>query len=103
MAGYPDAETSFELAVATIDAGADILEVGLPYSDPLADGTTLQRASHAALQAGSTLDGSLALVRRVARARPGVPLVTMGYANQLIGGGDGRERAGSSSNPGQRG
>ena len=93
MAGYPDAETSFELAVATIDAGADILEIGLPYSDPLADGTTLQRASHAALQAGSTLDGSLALVRRVARARPGIPLVTMGYANQLIGGGDGRERA----------
>ena len=93
VAGYPDAETSFELAVATIDAGADILEIGLPYSDPLADGTTLQRASHAALRAGSTLDGSLALVRRVARARPGIPLVTMGYANQLIGGGDGRERA----------
>ena len=93
VAGYPDAETSFELAVATIDAGADILEIGLPYSDPLADGTTLQRASHAALQAGSTLDGSLALVRRVARARPDIPLVTMGYANQLIGGGDGRERA----------
>jgi tryptophan synthase alpha chain len=93
VAGYPDAETSFDLAVATIDAGADILEIGLPYSDPLADGTTLQRAGHAALQAGSTLDGSLALVRRVARARPAVPLVTMGYANQLIGGGDGRERA----------
>ena len=91
VAGYPDAETSFELAVATIDAGADILEIGLPYSDPLADGTTLQRASHAALQAGSTLDGSLALVRRVARARPDIPLVTMGYANQLIGGGDGRK------------
>ena len=45
------------------------------------------------LLAGSTLDGSFALVRRVARARPGIPLVTMGYANQLIGGGDGRERA----------
>ena len=93
VAGYPDAETCFELAVATIDAGADILEIGLPYSDPLADGTTMQRASHAALLAGSTLDGSLALVRRVARARPHVPLVPMGYANQLIGGGDGRERA----------
>jgi len=93
VAGYPDAETSFELAVATIDSGADLLEIGLPYSDPLADGTTLQRASHAALQAGSTLDGSLALVRRVARARPGIPLVTMGYANQLISGGDGRDRA----------
>jgi tryptophan synthase alpha chain len=93
VAGYPAADTSLELAVAAIDAGADILEIGLPYSDPLADGTTLQRASQVALRAGSTLDGSIALVRRIAAARPGVPLVAMGYANQLIGGGDGRERA----------
>jgi tryptophan synthase alpha chain len=93
VAGYPDAEMSLEVAVAAIDAGADILEIGLPYSDPLADGTTLQRASQAALRAGSTLDGSIALVRRIAAARPDIPLVTMGYANQLIGGGDGRERA----------
>jgi len=93
VAGYPDAETSFELAVAAIDAGADPLEVGLPYSDPLADGATLQRASQVALAAGATFERSLALVGRIARARPGVPLVPMGYANQLIGGGDGRERA----------
>jgi tryptophan synthase alpha chain len=93
VAGYPDADTSLELAVAAIDAGGDILEIGMPYSDPLADGTTLQRASQVALRAGSTLDGSIALVRRIAAARPDVPLVAMGYANQLIGGGDGRERA----------
>ncbi len=93
VAGYPDAETSLAIALAAIDAGADLLEVGLPYSDPLADGTTLQRASSVALAAGATFDGSLDLVRRIARARPGVPLVTMGYANQLMGGGDGRERA----------
>ena len=93
VSGYPDAGTSFELAIAAIDAGADILEIGLPYSDPLADGTTLQRASQVALRAGSTLDGSIALVRQIGAARPEIPLVTMGYANQLIGGGDGRERA----------
>ena len=93
VAGYPDAETSLAIALAAIDAGADLLEVGLPYSDPLADGTTLQRASAGALSAGATFDGSLDLVRQIARARPGVPLVTMGYANQLMGGGDGRERA----------
>jgi len=93
VAGYPDAEISLAIALAAIDAGADLLEVGLPYSDPLADGTTLQRASADALAAGATFDGSLDLVRRIARARPGVPLVTMGYANQLVGGGDGRERA----------
>jgi len=93
VAGYPDYDMSFAAACATIDAGADLLEIGLPYSDPLADGATLQRASHAALLAGATFDRSLALVARVAAARPAVPLVTMGYANQLIGGGDGRDRA----------
>jgi tryptophan synthase alpha chain len=93
VAGYPDADASFEIACAAIDAGADLLEVGLPYSDPLADGATLQRASQAALAAGATFDGSLALVARIAAARPDVPLVPMGYANQLLGGGDGRDRA----------
>jgi tryptophan synthase alpha chain len=93
VAGYPDWATSLEIALAAIDGGADLLEIGLPYSDPLADGTTLQRASAAALAAGATLDRSLDLVRRIARERPEVPLVTMGYANQLMGGSDGRERA----------
>ncbi len=92
VAGYPDAATAFEAACAAIDNGADLLEVGLPYSDPLADGATLQRASQGALSAGATFDRSLALVGRIAAARPQVPVVAMGYANQLIGGGDGRER-----------
>jgi tryptophan synthase alpha chain len=92
VAGYPDADGSFAAACAAIDAGADLLEVGLPYSDPLADGATLQRASQGALASGATFDRSLALVGRIAAARPGVPLVPMGYANQLIGGGDGRDR-----------
>jgi tryptophan synthase alpha chain len=90
VAGYPDANTSFEAALAAADAGADILEVGLPYSDPLADGATLQRASGAALTAGATFDGSVELVRRIAAARPNLPIVPMGYANQVLGGGDGR-------------
>jgi tryptophan synthase alpha chain len=93
VAGYPDAEASFEIACAAVDAGADLLEVGLPYSDPLADGATLQRASQGALAAAATFEGSLALVARITAARPAVPLVAMGYANQLIGGGDGRDRA----------
>ena len=93
VAGYPDAETSYEAAIACIDGGADVLEVGLPYSDPLADGATLQRASAAALKAGATFDGSIELVRRIAESRPLVPLVPMCYANQVIGGGDGRAAA----------
>ncbi|MEW5992306.1 MAG: tryptophan synthase subunit alpha [Chloroflexota bacterium] len=103
VAGYPDADGSLAAACAAIDAGADLLEIGLPYSDPLADGATLQRASHAALVAGATFERSLALVARVAAARPGVPLVPMGYANQLIGGGDGRDRARSLATAGASG
>ena len=93
VAGYPDDETSHVAGLAAIDAGADLLEVGLPYSDPLADGATLQRASSAALRAGATLARSLALIDRIAATRPEVPLVPMGYANQLIGGGDGSSLA----------
>jgi len=90
VAGYPDAATSVDAALACIDAGADLLEVGLPYSDPLADGVTLQRASETAIRAGWSFDQSIEVVGRIAAARPGVPIVPMGYANQAIGGGDGR-------------
>jgi tryptophan synthase alpha chain len=89
VAGYPDAETSLTAALVAADAGADLLEVGLPYSDPLADGATLQRASGIALGAGATLERSLRLIERIGAARPELPLVPMGYANQVIGGGDG--------------
>ena len=91
VAGYPDAATSLRIVIAAIDAGADLLEVGLPYSDPLADGATLQRASQVALAAGATLDGSLRLIEKIAAARPATPIVPMGYANQFLGGGDGAE------------
>jgi tryptophan synthase alpha chain len=94
VAGYPDADTSLRAAIAAADAGADLLEVGLPYSDPLADGATLQRASGVALAGGATFDTSLDLVRRIATERPDLPLVPMGYANQVIRGGDGSAVAG---------
>ena len=89
VAGYPTADASFEIALAAADAGADVLEVGLPYSDPLADGATLQRASGVAIAAGATLERSLRLIERIGAARRDLPLVPMGYANQIIGGGDG--------------
>jgi tryptophan synthase alpha chain len=90
VAGYPDHDASLAAALVAADAGADLLEVGLPYSDPLADGATLQRATNAALRAGATLDKSVELIRAIAAARPNVPLIPMCYANQIIGGGDGR-------------
>jgi tryptophan synthase alpha chain len=85
VAGYPDYDTSLSAACAAIDAGADVLELGLPYSDPLADGATLQRASAAALAAGATLDRSLDLVGRACAARPRTPVLVMGYVNQFMG------------------
>jgi tryptophan synthase alpha chain len=103
VAGYPEAETGIEIALAIADAGADILEIGLPYSDPLADGATLQRASTAALRAGASLEGSLRLIERLAAARPGVPIVPMAYANQIIGGGDGEAVVGRLARAGAAG
>ena len=85
VAGYPDDGTSESAALAALDAGADVLEIGLPYSDPLADGVTLQHASSTALAHGATLDRSFDLVGRVARARPAKPVVVMGYVNQFLG------------------
>src|SRR6202142_3141491 len=93
VAGSPDAETSFRVALAPADAGADLLEVGLPYSDPLADGATNQRASQVALAAGATFAASLVLLERISAARPNVPLVPMCYANQVLGGGAGSRTA----------
>ncbi len=85
VAGYPDAATSERAALAALDAGADLLELGLPYSDPLADGATLQRASSAALAGGATLASSLTLVERICAARPAKPVLVMGYVNQFMG------------------
>jgi tryptophan synthase alpha chain len=103
VAGYPDADAGLEIALAVADAGADLLEVGLPYSDPLADGATLQRASQMAIAAGATLDGSLRLIERIGAARPDLPVVPMGYANQVIGGGDGAAVAGRLARAGAAG
>jgi tryptophan synthase alpha chain len=92
-AAFASARADGRIALAAIDAGADLLEVGLPYSDPLADGATLQRASQVALAAGATLEGSLRLIEEIAAARPATPIVPMGYANQFLGGGDGAPAA----------
>ncbi|HEU5438627.1 MAG TPA: tryptophan synthase subunit alpha [Ktedonobacterales bacterium] len=83
MAGYPDEATSEELAVALAEAGADVLELGVPFSDPLADGATIQHASHLALQNGMSLGGALALAGRVT-PRTAMPLVMMTYYNPIF-------------------
>ncbi|MDQ3554536.1 MAG: tryptophan synthase subunit alpha [Chloroflexota bacterium] len=90
LAGYPDADGALAAALAAIDGGGDVLEIGLPYSDPLADGPTLQRASRVALASGANLENALELVAAVRAARPATPLVVMGYVNQFLRGRDGK-------------
>ncbi|HEX9069074.1 MAG TPA: tryptophan synthase subunit alpha [Ktedonobacterales bacterium] len=82
MAGYPDLATSERLAIALGAAGADLIEIGVPFSDPLADGATIQRAGHAALEHGTTPGDALALASRVA-ARTAAPIIIMAYYNSL--------------------
>ena len=79
-AGYPTLEAS-ERALRAADEVADILEVGVPFSDPLADGPTIQRSTFEALRQGMTLAGTLALVDRV---RPACPVVIFSYLNPIL-------------------
>jgi tryptophan synthase alpha chain len=81
-AGFPTLEATERLLLAAVEAGADGLELGVPFSDPLADGTTMQHASEVALANGSSLSWSLALLRRL-RARINVPIVPMTYFNPV--------------------
>lgn len=83
MAGYPDEAASEEIAVALGQAGADVLELGAPFSDPLADGATIQHASQRALEQGMSERRALALAARI-HARVTTPLVLMGYYNPIL-------------------
>ncbi len=81
MAGYPDREASLAVAEAYVDSGADLIELGVPFSDPLADGPTIHAAATAALEAGTTLSTALEVCRSVADR---VPVVLMVYANMVL-------------------
>jgi tryptophan synthase alpha chain len=83
-AGDPDHETSGRLMNAAIEAGADIVEVGVPWSDPSADGPAIQAAMHRALANGGGLGRALALTRAVRQAHPEAGLVLFGYANPVV-------------------
>jgi len=81
-AGDPDLETTEALVIAMAEAGADIIELGVPFSDPTAEGPTIQRSSSRALASGTSLRSILGLVGKL-RSRVDVPLVLMGYANPI--------------------
>jgi tryptophan synthase alpha chain len=82
-AGDPSLDATYKFVLALAEAGADVIELGIPFSDPLADGPTIQRASERALKAGTTLAGVLDLVRRI-RQSSQVPLILFGYYNPIF-------------------
>lgn len=81
--GYPHPSASAALLGAALDGGADVLELGVPFSDPLADGATVQRASQAALEQGTTLRECIAQAGSIVRDR-NATVVLMGYANPFL-------------------
>lgn len=81
--GFPGPGETVGLVEAALASGADMVEIGLPFSDPLADGPTIQAASQRALEAGATLSGALEASREI-RSRSDAPLLFMGYYNSLM-------------------
>jgi tryptophan synthase alpha chain len=88
MAGFPNVDTSLELADAALAAGADGFEVAVPFSDPLADGTTMQRVNARALEGGAGLDTALDLIRFIRGRASETPVALMSYYNPLRQRGD---------------
>ena len=83
MAGDPDFETSLDVVRGLPGAGVDVIELGLPYTDPMADGPTIQLAGQRALAAGMTLDRTLELARTFREGDDTTPIVLMGYYNPI--------------------
>jgi tryptophan synthase alpha chain len=83
MGGDPDVAASKAMALACVEGGADLLELGVPFSDPIADGPTIQHAAERALAAGTSTSDVLAVAAAV-RARSEIPIALMGYLNPIL-------------------
>jgi tryptophan synthase alpha chain len=90
MAGDPDYDTSLEIVRGLPGAGVDVIELGLPFTDPMADGPTIQLAGQRALEAGQTLQKTLALAKALREQDDTTPIVLMGYYNPIYSRGVGR-------------
>jgi tryptophan synthase alpha chain len=84
VAGYPDIRTSQQVIDALVVGGADIIEIGIPFSDPIADGPTIQAASNSALRKGMTPEKALQLAKSVRKWHPSLPILAMTYSNILV-------------------
>ncbi len=83
MCGYPSAAQSIEVVLAAVKGGAGIIELGIPFSDPLADGATIQHAGHMALERGMTIQGCMEIAGQIS-AQCDTPLIFMGYYNPIL-------------------
>ena len=83
MGGYPDPLTSEKIISSIVDGGADIMEIGIPFSDPIADGPIIQEASFRALQSGINPDLCLSLIKKTRQRYPDLPILIMTYSNIL--------------------
>jgi tryptophan synthase alpha chain len=83
-AGDPDLATTRDMAVAAIDNGADVIELGVPFSDPLADGPVIQRASERAVARGTRLSDVLGICKEIRAARPGAGIILFSYLNPVV-------------------
>jgi len=83
-AGDPDLATTREMAIAAIDNGADVIELGVPFSDPLADGPVIQRASERAVAKGTRLTDVLVICKEIRAARPQAGIILFSYLNPVI-------------------
>lgn len=83
MAADPDVETSYKNLLSLSESGADIIELGAPFTDPMADGPAIQKAALRALKAGGSLAGTLEIARRFRSVNTSTPLIIMGYANPI--------------------
>ena len=84
VAGYPEPDATPALAKALVEAGTDVIELGLPFSDPLADGATIQRASTTALQGGMSVQRCPGLIREIRSTGVELPLIVMTYYNPIL-------------------
>ncbi|HTE84190.1 MAG TPA: tryptophan synthase subunit alpha, partial [Dehalococcoidia bacterium] len=82
--GYPTLDDTMRLVPALIEGGADIVELGVPFSDPLADGATVQRSTQYALEQGVTLSACLDVAARLRKSNVDAPLILMGYMNPFL-------------------
>lgn len=84
MAGYPDLDTTYEIIDSLIKSGSDIIELGVPFSDPSADGKAIQLAAEYALEKNISIDDCFNLVKKIELEHPDIPVILMGYFNPIF-------------------